>query len=69
MLITVLNSKVTCEWHKAIKLKYKNTRTTVTFVLGFQVIDAGSSWALSRQRHCIPMLASGFSLLGMRSGW
>jgi len=33
MLISVLNFKVTCEWHKAIKLNYKNTRTTVVFVL------------------------------------
>ena len=35
--------------------------------LGFQVIYTGRSWALSRQGHCIPMLASGFSLPGMRS--
>ena len=35
MLISVLNIKVTCEWHKAIKLNYKNTRTTVVFVLRF----------------------------------
>ena len=33
MLISVLNIKVTCEWHKAIKLKYKNTRSHVTVVL------------------------------------
>ena len=33
MLISVLNIKVTCELHKAIKLNYKNTRTTVVFVL------------------------------------
>ena len=26
MLISVLNIKVTCEWHKAIKLNYKNSR-------------------------------------------
>ena len=32
-LISVLNIKVTCEWHKAIKLNYKNTRTHVTVVL------------------------------------
>ena len=37
--------------------------------LGFQVIYAGRSCPLSRQGHCIPMLASGFSLSGMRSGW
>ena len=33
MLISVLNIKVTCGWHKAIKLNYKNTRTHVTVVL------------------------------------
>jgi len=33
MLISVLNIKVTCEWHKATKLNYKNTRKTVVFVL------------------------------------
>ena len=35
MLISVLNIKVTCEGHKAIKLNYKNTRTSVVFVLRF----------------------------------
>ena len=35
MLISVLNIKVTCEWHKAIKLNYKNIRTTVVFVHRF----------------------------------
>ena len=33
MLIAVCNIKVTCEWHKAIKLNYKNTRTCVIVVL------------------------------------
>ena len=33
MLIAVRNIKVTCEWHKAIKLNYKNTRTCVIVVL------------------------------------
>ena len=33
MLISVRNIKVTCEWHKAIKMNYKNTRNTVLFVL------------------------------------
>ena len=32
MLISVLNIKLTCEWHKAIKLNYKNTRTHVIVV-------------------------------------
>ena len=34
MLISVLNIKVTCQWHKAIKLNYKNTRTSLGLVLG-----------------------------------
>ena len=33
MLISVLNIKVTCEWHKGIKLHYKNTRTHISVVL------------------------------------
>ena len=33
MLIAVRNIEVTCEWHKAIKLNYKNTRTRVIVVL------------------------------------
>jgi len=33
MLISVLNIKVTCEWHKAIKFNYKYTRNTVVSVL------------------------------------
>jgi hypothetical protein len=33
MLMSVLNIKLTCEWHKAIKLNYKNTRTHVIVVL------------------------------------
>jgi len=33
MLIAVRNIKVTCEWHKTIKLNYKSTRTRVIFVL------------------------------------
>ena len=33
MLISVLNIKVTCEWHKAIKLNYKNPRTHISVFL------------------------------------
>ena len=33
MLISVLNIKLTCERHKAIKLNYKKTRTDVIVVL------------------------------------
>jgi len=33
MLIAVCNIEVTCEWHKAIKLNYKNTHTRVIVVL------------------------------------
>jgi len=43
MLISVLNIKVTCDWHTAIKLNYKNTRTTVAFVLRFP-----SNWCRQR---------------------
>jgi hypothetical protein len=35
MLISVLNIKLTCEWHKAIKLNYKNTHTHVIVVRRF----------------------------------
>ena len=33
MLISVLNIKLICEWHKAIKLNYKITRTHVIVIL------------------------------------
>jgi hypothetical protein len=33
MLMSVLNIKLTCELHKAIKLNYKNIRTLVIVVL------------------------------------
>ena len=33
MFIAVRNIKLTCEWHKAIKLNYKNTLTRVIVVL------------------------------------
>jgi len=33
MLIAVRNIRVTCEWHKAIELNYKNIRTHVIVVL------------------------------------
>jgi hypothetical protein len=33
MLISVLNIKLTCEWHKANKLNYKNTRVIVVLRL------------------------------------
>ena len=70
MLISVLNIKLTCEWHKAIKLNYKNTRTHVIVVLRVtKHLTQAAADRLSRQGHCIPMLASGFSLPGMRSGW
>ena len=36
MLISVLNIKVTCEWHKAIKLNYKNSRIHVFALLGLR---------------------------------
>jgi hypothetical protein len=33
MLIPVLNMKLTCEWHEAIKSNYKDTATHVKVVL------------------------------------
>jgi len=51
-------------------LNYKNTRTHVIVV--FRVtkhFTQAAADGLSRQGHCIPLLASGFSLPGMRSGW
>jgi len=59
MLISVLNIKVTCEWHKAIKLNYKNTRTADTFALGFQVIYAGRSCSYLAKVTALTMQASG----------
>ena len=48
MLISVLNIKVTCEWHKAIKLNYKNTRTHVTVALRVpSTVHIGSNEMLS----------------------
>jgi hypothetical protein len=38
MLISVLNIKLTCDWHKAIKMNYKNTRTNVIVVLRFPTL-------------------------------
>ena len=32
-MVSVRNIKLTCEWHKAIKLNYKDTRTHVIVVL------------------------------------
>ena len=34
MLISVLNIKVTCEWHKVIKLNYKNSRNYAAVAFG-----------------------------------
>ena len=48
MLISVLNIKVTCEWHKAIKLNYKNTRTHISVSLGLpSTVHIGSNEMLS----------------------
>jgi len=48
MLISVLNIKLTCEWHKAIKLNYKNTRTHIRLSLGLpSTVHIGSNEMLS----------------------
>ena len=59
MLMSVLNIKVTCEWHKAIKLNYKNTHTADTFVLGFQIIYICRSCSYLAKVTALTMLASG----------
>jgi len=49
-------------------LNYKNTRTTVVFVLRLpSTLRKPQLIPLSRQGHCMTMLASGVSLPGMRS--
>ena len=71
MLISLLNIKVTCEWHKAIKLNYKNTLNTVVFVLRFPSTLCRPQLfvILWRQSYCAltAVLASDDSLPGMRS--
>ena len=74
MLISVLNIKVTCEWHKAIKLNYKNTRTTVVFVLRFpstlhrpQLIVILWRQSYRAVKHSSRSLHYDVSLPGMRS--
>ena len=71
MLIVVRNIKVTCEWHKAIKLNYKNTRTRVIVVLGLPSTlhrpqlryQSYRELYRTRQGHCITMsLWSGRSI-------
>ena len=68
MLISVLNIKLTCEWHKAIKLNYKNTPLLSYLSLGFQVIYAGRGCRYLAKVTALTMLASGVSLPGMRNG-
>ena len=74
MLISVLNIKVTCEWHKAIKLNYKNTRNTFVFVLRLPSISRRPQltlilWRQSYRavKHSPRSLHYDVSLLGMRS--
>ena len=76
MLISVLNIKVTCEWHKAIKLNYKNTRTSLGFVLGLPSTLHRRQltvilWRQSYRavKHSPRSLHYAVSLPGMRSGW
>ena len=76
MLISVLNIKVTCEWHKAIKLNYKNTRNTVVFVLRLPSTSHRPQltvilWRQSYRavNHSPRSLHYDVLLPGMRSGW
>ena len=48
MLISVLNIKVTCEWHKAIKFNYKNSRNNLAVVFRVpSTLHIGSNEMLS----------------------
>ena len=76
MLISLLNIKVTCEWHKAIKLNYKNTRNTVVFVLRLPSTLRRPQltlllWPQSYRavKNSPRSLYYAVSLPGMRSGW
>ena len=55
MLISVLNIKVTCEWHKAIKLNYKISRTNAAFVLGFKSLYIVLAY-LAAMKYCLIVL-------------
>jgi hypothetical protein len=50
MLISVLNIKLICEWHKAIKLNYKNTRNNAVIDRRIPNIIHGI-WIAKRWRH------------------
>ena len=76
MLISVLNIKVTCEWHKAIKLNYKNTRNTVVFVLRLPITSCRPQlivilWRQSYRavKHSPRSLHYDVLLPGLGSGW
>jgi len=76
MLISVLHIKVTCEWHKAIKLNYKNTRNTVIFVLRLPSTSCRPQlivilWRQSYRavKHSPRSLHYNVLLPGMRRGW
>ena len=57
MLMSVLNIKVTCEWHKAIKLNYKNSRTNAAVV-----------FTVPSTLHCA-CISSSNEVLSYRVGW
>jgi len=45
MLISVLKIKLTCEWHKAIKLYYKKKLARMSYLsLGFQALYITHEW-------------------------
>ena len=61
MLIAVRNIKVTCEWHKAIKLNYKNTRTRVIVVHWLPTTIHSEHLFQSQGRHCELQATAGLS--------
>jgi hypothetical protein len=46
ILISVLNIKVTCVWHKVIQMNDKNSRHTLVLSLVLQVLYADRRWCL-----------------------
>jgi hypothetical protein len=61
MLISVLNIKLPCEWHKAIKKKKKNTRTCAVVILWFRSTmytwhGNAERWSLTHGWRCILVL-------------
>ena len=73
MLISVLNIKVTCEWHKVTKLNYKTLALLSDLSLGFQVLYADRVILWHQSYRAVKRLPRSLhyelSLPAMRIGW